>query len=94
MTLIAAAAGSLLVLIGCVSVRVPERVEIHAGKPPPVDSSRVPATATHEECRTELDLAYQNLQYLEREAERWQRKAEEYQRERDEARRKLKRYED
>lgn len=47
-------AGLVCGLSGCVSVRAPERVEIHTGRPEPVDSSRLPETATYEECRSEL----------------------------------------
>ena len=50
---------------GCISVKAPERINI--GGSPPVDSSRVPPTANHEEARRELAKAYQRIQELERE---------------------------
>lgn len=80
-------------LSGCVSVKAPERIDIGREPPPPVDSSRLPPTATHEECRGELEKAYQNIQYLERENARLDRKCQEYKRERDEYKKRLKRYE-
>lgn len=90
-------AGLLLVLglsAGCVSVKAPEKIVVGSGSPPPVDSSRVPATSTHEEARAELNKAYQNIQHLERENQRLRQKADEYKRERDDARRRLEKYED
>ncbi|MGD8454496.1 MAG: hypothetical protein PVJ57_21995 [Phycisphaerae bacterium] len=79
---------------GCISVKAPERVVVGESRPEPVDSSRVPETASHEEARQELRKAYQNIQYLERESAHWHEKAAEYKRERDECRDKLERYED
>lgn len=82
--------GSLLVAgatCGCVSVKAPERIVIGgSARPEPVDSSRVPDTATHDEARRELVKAYQNLQYLERENDRLAKQAADYKRERDECR--------
>ena len=87
-------AGLLAALAGCVNVKAPERIVIGGDdRPPPVDSGRVPQTATHAEAQRELEQAYANVQYLERENVRLREKAEEYKRERDEARKRLKRYE-
>ncbi|MEP0848488.1 MAG: hypothetical protein HRF50_16905 [Phycisphaerae bacterium] len=87
---VTACAGLLLVMGaigGCVSVKAPERIEIGGrARPEPVDSSRVPDTATHDEARRELAKAYQNIQYLERENARLARQAADYKRERDECR--------
>jgi len=82
-----------MVLTGC--VKAPERIDVRVGsdRPAAVDSSRVPQTATHEECRAELARAYDNLQHLERENAELRRKADEYKRQRDECRRQLKKYE-
>jgi len=85
----------LLSLGGCVTA--PERIEVSVGegrRPPPVDSSHVPATTSHEEARQELAKAYENIRYLEQENRRLQDKAERYKRERDECRKRLDRYED
>lgn len=81
-----AGAALLLGLSGCVSVKAPERIDIGGSKPPPVDSGRVPQPATLEEAQRELDRAYQNIEYLERENAKLDKKAREYKRERDEAR--------
>ena len=89
------AAGCLLwAAVGCVSVTAPRSVEIGSSRPEPVDSSRVPATASHEEARRELHKAYQNLQYLERENRQLEEKAAKYKRQRDECKDRLERYED
>ncbi|TWT44662.1 hypothetical protein RAS1_10770 [Phycisphaerae bacterium RAS1] len=88
------AALALGVMSGCVSVKAPERIDVGREPPPPVDSSRLPATATHDECRYELEKAYQNIQYLEGENSRLERKSQEYKRERDDYKKRLKRYED
>jgi predicted RNase H-like nuclease (RuvC/YqgF family) len=78
---------------GCVSVKTPEKIEIGTSAPEPVDSSRLPQTASHEECRQELYKAYQNIQYLERENQRLKEKADKYKRERDECRKRLDKFE-
>ncbi len=88
-------AGLLAGLAGCVNVKAPEKIVIGGDdRPPPVDSSRVPHPATLAEAQQELNRAYANIQYLERENARLKEKAEQYKRERDEARKRLKRYED
>jgi len=78
---------------GCVSVKTPEKIEIGASVPDSVDSSRLPQTASHEECRQELYKAYQNIQYLERENQHLKQKADKYKRERDECRKRLEKFE-
>ena len=87
------AAGLVLSAAGCVTA--PERIEVNVGggRPPPVDSSRVPQPATLEEAHAELVKAYQSIQYLERESARQSERAEKYKHERDECRRRLKKYE-
>ncbi len=91
---LAVAAVALGGACGCISVKAPERIEIGGSdRPAPVDSNRVPPTATHEEARAELEKAYANLRYMEQENARLERKAAEYKRERDEARKRLERYE-
>jgi hypothetical protein len=71
------AVGTLGVL-GCLDVdaRAPDIYLDRGSKPPPVDSSRVPPTASHEEARAELQKAYQNIQYLEDENRRLHEKVE------------------
>lgn len=75
---------------GCVNIKAPERIEIANRRPAPVDSSRVPATSSHEHARQELTKAYQQIQYLEHENARLDRKAADYKRERDEVREQAK----
>jgi predicted RNase H-like nuclease (RuvC/YqgF family) len=71
-------------LSGCVSVKAPESIQIGSERrPEPVDSSRVPNTASHEEAREELRKAYANLRYYEDELAELQDKAERYKRERE-----------
>ena len=89
-----AAAGLLCVSMGCVSVKAPEKIQVGSSRPEPVDTSRLPDTATHQECRQELYQAYQNIHYLEGENRRLEEKAAKYKRERDECEDRLERYED
>lgn len=82
--LVGLALGAMVWLSGCVSVQAPREVNVGSSRPEPVDSSRVPRTSSHDDCRAELEKAYQNLQYYEREIARWKDKASEYKSERDE----------
>jgi len=69
---------------GCVSVQAPERVEVSTGRRvEPVDSSRIPATASHEEARAELRKAYAYIQDLERRNAELGEKATRYKNERE-----------
>lgn len=81
---------------GCLNVQTPREVNVGTSRerPDPVDSSRVPRTSSHDDCRDELQKAYANLRYLERENARLDDKAVEYKRERDDARRECERLED
>lgn len=92
------AAGVVVCGLGLAScVKAPERIEVNVGgggRPEQVDSSHVPQPATLAEAQTELDRAYANLQYLERQNDSLRRKADEYKHERDAARKRLKKYED
>ena len=90
------AVGLLVGLAGCVSVKAPERITVGGGRsrPEPVDSDRVPHPDTLDEAQRELNRAYANLQYLERENARLGDKAAKYKRERDDCRDRLERYED
>ncbi len=92
--LLTAATAVLLLAGGCINVKAPEKISIGSEPPPPVDSSRIPETTTHEEARAELVKAYQNIQYLERENSRLHAKADEYKHERDDCRKRLKKFED
>ncbi len=94
-TVLALASGTLLWLcLGC--VQAPREINIGTSRdrPEPVDSSRVPRTSSHDDCRYELQKAYDNLRYIERENARLKDKAAEYKRERDDARHERERYED
>ncbi|MGE3181726.1 MAG: hypothetical protein AB7N71_08855 [Phycisphaerae bacterium] len=66
---VAAISGVLLsglMLVGCVSVKAPERVVVNGGSGSrPVDTSRVPPTSSHEDARRKLAEAYQRIDYLE-----------------------------
>lgn len=51
---------------GCLTVQAPEKIEI--GNRPgsePIDTSRLPPTASHEEARQRLAEAYERISYLE-----------------------------
>ena len=78
--------------LGCVTA--PERIEVNVGgRPEPVDSSQVPHPATLEAAQQELDKAYANIQYLQRDNERLKHKADNYKHERDDCKKRLKKYE-
>lgn len=82
-------------LTGCVNVTAPEKIEMGGrAEPEPVDSSRIPPTASHEEARQELEKAYRYVQHLERDNERWEEKAQRYKRERDKYKKERDRYKD
>jgi len=57
----------VLVGLGCVNVKAPERIDVGGGGPgrEPIDTSRVPPTASHEEARQRLGEAYERIRYLE-----------------------------
>ncbi|MBN2445316.1 MAG: hypothetical protein JXO22_01225 [Phycisphaerae bacterium] len=88
-------AGVLLVgLTGCVTVKAPERIDIGGGRAERVDSSRVPATSSHEQARAELEKAYRYIQSLENANKRLEDKAAEYKRERDQCEDRLEKCEE
>jgi len=81
-----------LMVAGCVTARAPEKIYIGTGPTPEnVDSTRVPATTTHEEARAELVKAYNQIRYLEHRNERLSHKLREARQDRDEYKRKYKR---
>lgn len=93
--LVVLSVGMVLVgLCGCVSVQTPREVNIGSSRPEPVDSSRVPATSSHEDCRDELRRAYQNLRYLEREHAKLERELDECDAERERYEDELERYQE
>jgi hypothetical protein len=63
---------ALLGVAGCFSptVNVPSPPDVYVSRSPRVDSSRVPKTRTHEECRAELERAYGYIVTLERRNQR------------------------
>jgi chromosome segregation ATPase len=91
--LLAATAGLVWLCSGCINVQAPREVRV-GGSRERVDSSHTPRTASHEEARRELDKAYSEIRYLEKENRKLHDKADEYKRERDKCRDRLERYED
>ncbi len=56
-----------ITLSGCATINVPEDINVnYGGRSSKVDSSRVPQTRNHEECRAELNKAYNYIRSLER----------------------------
>ncbi|MBU0641193.1 MAG: hypothetical protein KKB50_20235 [Planctomycetes bacterium] len=92
--LLAVAIGVLLIaMTGCVTA--PERIDVRVGNGGErVDSSRVPATASHEEARQELHKAYRYIQQLERRVEDLKEEKAKYKHQRDDYKDRLKKYED
>lgn len=82
--LVCAGAGLCWACAGCVSVKAPREINVgSSGKPAHVDSGHVPATSSHEDCRQELDKAYQNIRYLERKVGDLERKVKKCEREKE-----------
>ena len=80
---------------GCVSVKAPREINLGAsGKPDPVDSRRIPQTASHEQARHELRKAYAFIQWLEKKNAKLEDDKAECKRERDKYKDRLERYED
>lgn len=53
-------------LVGCLNVQAPEKIEIGSGRGrEPIDTSRIPETRSHEEARQKLAEAYERIKYLE-----------------------------
>jgi hypothetical protein len=85
----------LLGLSGCLNVRAPD-VQVNMGdSAEPVDSTRVPQTASHEEAQAELDKAYRYIQSLERQnrdlkhdRDELKHERDKYKKERDQARKR------
>jgi hypothetical protein len=76
---------------GCLNVKAPEQIHVGGGPPPQnVDSSRVPATHSHEEARAELARAYDQIRYLEHECERLRDRYEDAKADKEEYKRKYK----
>lgn len=75
---------------GCVNIDAPEKIEVGTReRAEPVDSARIPPTASHEEARAELRKAYAYLREVEQERDHWRKKAAKYKQERDKCERRL-----
>jgi len=62
----ALAATLVMGIAGCVNVQAPEKIEIGGRRgSEPIDTSRLPPTASHEEARERLAEAYDRIAYLE-----------------------------
>jgi len=80
-------------LIGCaqVSVDVPEGL---ISQRPRVDSSKVPPTTTHSECRQQLEIAYGEIRRLERKVDGLEKDKKELKDENKKLEKQLKKYHD
>jgi len=82
-------------MVGCVSLKAPERIEVGSrNAPPKVDSSKVPPTSNHAEARQRLAEAYQRNAYLERRVADLEAKCDRYEEKYDEERDRRKACED
>jgi hypothetical protein len=93
--LLSIAAGLALAVAGCFSVKAPREINVGgSSRPEPVDSSRIPATASHEEARAELHKAYAYIQWLERKNAELEEDKADCKRERDKYKRQRDEYKD
>ena len=84
----------LAVLVtGCVSIKAPENISV-GDRPREIDSSRVPATRSHEEARQRLAEAYERNRYLEAKVDELEREKDELEDERDDYKRRYERLKD
>ena len=83
-----------LMVVGCVNARAPDIYFDRGPEPAAVDSSDSPHPETLAEAKAELDKAYQQIRYLERQNERCQRKLEKARERGDEYKRKHERLKD
>jgi hypothetical protein len=73
---------------GCATINVPDKIDVgYGGGSQKVDSSQVPQTRNHEECRAELIKAYGYIRSLERKNAKLENKVSEL-------KKQLKRYKD
>jgi len=80
--------------LACIQATAPD-VYIESGPAPEnVDSAQVPATSTHEQCRTELQRAYNQIRYLEHDNRRLAEKVEHEKERGDKYKKKYKRLKD
>ena len=81
-----ACVGCIGTFSGCgISVKAPEQINIaNNNRPRRIDSSRVPATASHEEARQRLAECYERNRYLEKKVSRLEADKRKYKNERDE----------
>lgn len=87
------AAAGLLLGLGCATVRLPESVNVNTGSTRRVDSSQVPKTSTHGECRDELHRAYAEIRRLERKIDGYRRDIDELKDDKKALKKKIKRLE-
>ncbi len=77
---------------GCLNVKAPDTINIGSQRGrDPIDTSRVPPTASHEAARRKLAQAYDRIQYLERKVHGLQKDKRELKQEREEYKNKYKR---
>lgn len=70
---------------GCVQAKAPERIDIDVGGGhDPIDTSRVPPTASHEEARQKLAEAYREIDRLRKEVDGLKKDKKELKAEREE----------
>jgi len=87
--------GWMLFSVGCANLKINANVpEGYIPRSPKVDSSRVPKTSTHAECREELERAYEYIRYLEHKVEKRENKIDKLERDKKELKRKISRLED
>jgi hypothetical protein len=80
---------------GCATINVPDKIDIGSGGgSQKVDSSRVPETRNHEECRAELIRAYGYIRNLERKNAKLEKDKSELKTKVSELKKQLKRYKD
>lgn len=84
---------TLALVSACVNVKAPENIEI-GGKSYTSGSSRAPNPGSLDECRTELNRAYNRIDSLERRCDSLEKDKKKYKEERDEWKEKYEKLKD
>ena len=82
-----------MLLVGCVSVKAPERINVN-GHRPRTGHSNAPRTSSLPQCQEELAQAYDELAYLRDKVARLERDNDKLDHELDQCEDRLERYED
>ncbi len=93
--LLGLAISSVIWIIGCASINVDAKIPSgYISHSPKVDSSHVPKTSTHAECRDKLEQAYEYIRYLEHKVQKREKKIKKLEKDKKELKHKIDKLED